>query len=165
MQQVATSLNNALNGAMSFGKTISGMASGFSTVAMGISSVVNFIDVLEDESASFTTKLTSGAMAATMGISALMTVMKGLGAIIGSVTLYTNLKTAADLAGVIASEASSEEEKKNARAQLENLLVTKLGVKEKKKKAVANGIVKAAQSGETGATLKDTIANWANVAS
>jgi hypothetical protein len=116
MQQVATSLNNALNGAMSFGKILSGIASGFSTVAMGISSVVNFIETLDDESASFTTKLTSGAMAATMGISGLMAVLKGLGAVIGSVTLYTNLKTAADLAGIIVSEAASDEEKDNARA-------------------------------------------------
>jgi hypothetical protein len=55
-------------------------------------------------------------MAATMGISALMTVMKGLTSIIGSVTIATGLNTAAKLAGVIASNSATEEEKENARA-------------------------------------------------
>jgi hypothetical protein len=41
INQITTSFSNILGEAMSVGRTISSMASGASTVAMGISSVVN----------------------------------------------------------------------------------------------------------------------------
>ena len=163
--QITNTLQNALNGAMSFGKIFTGLASSFSSVAMGINAISNAIETINDEDASFTSKLTAGAMAATMGIRGLMSAMGVLSTVIKSVTLYTNLKNAADLAQTAVNKNLTKEERKSAGIKLQNLLVTKLGVKEDQKSVVMKGIMTAAQKGETGATLKDTIANWANVAS
>jgi hypothetical protein len=141
------------------------MASGFSSVAMGISSISNAFDTFEDEDASFTTKLTAGAMAATMGVRGLSAALGFLSTFINSVTTATNLKKAADLAGAAASKIAAGANEDEATSELANFLVTKLNVKEKQAKKKASLMVQAAQNGETGATLKDTIANYANVAS
>ena len=163
--QITNTLQNALNGAMSFGKIFTDLASSFSSVAMGINAISNAIDTINDEDASFTSKLTAGAMAATMGIRGLTSAMGVLNTFIKSATTYTNLKNAADLAQTAVNKNLTKEERKSASVKLQNLLVTKLGVKEDQKSVVMKGIMTAAQKGETGATLKDTIANWANVAS
>ena len=165
MSQVGQALTNSLNSAMSIGNVMSSMASGFSSIAMGISSISNAIDTLSDEDASFTTKLTAGAMAATMGIRGLTAGIGMLNTFIKSATTAANLKKAADLAGAAASKIAAGANEDEATSELANLLVTKLNVKEKHAKKKASLMVKAAQNGETGATLKDTIANYANVAS
>jgi hypothetical protein len=86
---------------MDTGHIISGMAGGLSTVVMGISSISNAWETLNSEEATFIEKLSAGAMGATTGISALMTVMKGAGSIINSVRAATELKNAADLTSKI----------------------------------------------------------------
>ena len=158
MEQAMNSLSQGLAGAMSIGNVAASMASGFSTIAMGITSITNAIDTLNDDDASFTTKLSAGAMAATMGIRALTTTLGGLNTVVNSVRTATAMKEAVDMASAVATG-------KQTQAELENLLVTKLGVAEDKKAAAAEAIVTAAKKSGSAATVKDTIANWANVAS
>jgi hypothetical protein len=57
------------------GGMISAGLKGFSTIAMGINSISNAINTLGDDSASLTSKLTSLAMAGTMGFSLVTTVI------------------------------------------------------------------------------------------
>jgi len=134
------------------------MVGGFSSIAMGINAISNAMDTLGDDDASFTSKLTAGAMAATMSVRGLMTVLGGAKTFIKSYQTAMAAKNAIDLA----SKAATDE---NAKAQLENLLVTKLGVSEDEKAAAAEALVAVAQANGTTATIADTGANWANVAS
>jgi hypothetical protein len=57
---------------------MSKFASGLSTVAMGISSISNAIDTFKNPDSTWIEKLTSGSMAAVMGISMLRAVIDGL---------------------------------------------------------------------------------------
>ena len=158
VSQVSSVLSKGLSSAMSFGNTLVGVAKGASQVAMAINSISNAIDTIGDEDASFTSKLTSGAMAAVMGLTGLMTVLKGVKNVINSVKTATDLKRAADLAAAAATDKEKE-------AELGNLLVQKLGVAEDEKEAAVEAIVNKAKGDGTKKTIKDTIANWANVAS
>ena len=88
---VSIGLKNALQGAMDTGHIISGIVSGLSTVAMGLQSMSNAWNTLNDEEATFMEKLTSGAMGATMGISALMTVLKGYESFTASINAQKKL--------------------------------------------------------------------------
>jgi hypothetical protein len=158
MNQVGQTLQNALSSALSFGNVLSSMVGGFSSIAMGINAISNAMDTLGDDDASFTSKLTAGAMAATMSVRGLMTVLGGAKTFIKSYQTAMAAKNAIDLASKAATDA-------NAKAQLENLLVTKLGVAEDEKAAAAEALVTVAQANGTAATITDTGANWANVAS
>lgn len=158
MSQVVTTLQNGLSSAMSVGNVMSSMASGFSSIAMGISSISNALETFSDEDANFTTKLTAGAMAATMGI-------RGLGAAIGFLnTFVSSINTAMALneAATLAMTAATD---KDSAAQLVNVLVKKLKLSQEEAEAKVTLITSGAIKVETAETAKNTVANWANVAS
>ena len=165
LSQVVGTLQKSLAGAMSFGNILAGAASGLSSIAMGISSIQNAFETFNDEDASFTSKLTAGAMAATMGIRGMMTAMSGISAVVGSVNATLGINEAATMAVAIANKIGAAAVDENNTAELANLLVGKLGMTQDTAEATAKKLVTAAQKGETAATIKDTAANWANVAS
>ena len=165
IEQSTNFLKNSINGAMSYGNIIAQMAGGFSSVAMGINSVSNAIKTLGDEDASLTTKLSAGAMAATMGIKALMTTYGGLKTIIDSVnaskqkTIILN-----SIQNGVEEELTNALEKQDS-VEIKNILMSKLGIANDQAEIVTTELLTKAKEKGTAATTKDTVANYANAAS
>ena len=144
---------------------LSSMASGFSTIAMGVNSVTNAIETLSDEDADFTTKLSAGAMAATMGLSALMTGLKGLSSVIESVNIYTGIANATKAINnaLIKQEIDLTTEKGKAKAA--ELIVEKLNIQEDKKEEATKAALLMLDKQDIKTTYEKVAADYANVAS
>jgi hypothetical protein len=84
------------------------MLSGFSKAAMGINAINNAINTLKNDDADWVAKLTSGAMAATMGFQGLMAVLGGVSNFIGSINTAIGLNTTLTTANTIAQKAGTE---------------------------------------------------------
>ena len=120
-------MGQGLQASMSIGAALQGIASGASKVAMGINQVSNFFSQLYDENADFTSLLVSGTMAATMSISALMTVLKG------ATTVMTTYNMAKEL-GIFLT-------KKQTGATAAEWIINKLSLDEKQAEAVTQEFI------------------------
>ena len=163
--QVTNTLQNALNSSMSFGKIVTGLASSFSSVAMGINAVSNAIETINDEDASFTSKLTAGAMAATMGMRGLMAALGVVNTFIKSVQISLSLSNGVQAINNILTKESVDLNTKEGLARAASLIVQKLNVAEDKKEAATNAALNMLKEKGVKATYKQVAADYANVAS
>jgi hypothetical protein len=92
---------------------------GFSTVAMGINAVSSAVKTLNDDTASFGTKLTSLAMAGTMGISALTTAFTGAKSVFSAFNVVLGLSNKVLVSNEAISSAAA------ATTTLQNLVTAK----------------------------------------
>lgn len=165
MAQVTTTLKNGLAGAMSIGNIMSSMAGGFSSIAMGINSISNAFKTLKDENADFSTKLTSGAMAATMGIGALMTVMKGLGSVINSVNAYKDIQNAKEMISIALQEKENGNLTEQMALEKAKQIMDKLGLKQDDEEIQKGIAKKLIDESDIKTTEKSIITDYAKVAS
>ena len=145
---LSTGIQNFSSG---FGAAFQKMASGASTVAMGINSIVNAFQTLQDEDASFTSKLTATTMALTMGMSGLMTVLGGLNTVLTTVNATRAITTALTGLGTAATQ-------KDIAVTITDTLVKKLNVDSEKASVIAKTASKIASEQGTAAAIKYTIA-------
>lgn len=165
MAQVGQVLTKSLNSAMSVGNVAANMASGFSSIAMGISSISNAIDTLNDEDADFSTKLTAGAMAATMGIRGLTAGLGLLNTFIDSVRVSTQLSNGVQVINNALAEKKIDISTKEGAAETAELIIQKLNIAEDKKEAATTTILNMLKEKGVAATYKQVAADYANVAS
>ena len=152
---LAKGINNFTQG---FGASLQAMASGATTVAMGINSIVNFVELLQDKNATWTSLLISGAMAASMGLSALMITMKALGTAIGVVSSAIggyNIVSNISLLGTLAIKGASEEATK---AEIKEAFAKKFNKSETESAAAAEAIYTAMKTKGIWAAMKATVA-------
>ena len=134
-------LQSNLRSALSIGGALSKMAGGFSTVAMGITSVSNAFQQLKEGELNVTT----ASMALVSGLQAAMVTMKGLQ------TLTTTSIVKNKLLAAAKGELTA--------AGLAEVFVTQLGIKQKKAEKIANDFLTASKGGATKATIAQTMAN------
>ena len=144
---LSTGIQNFSSG---FGAAFQKMASGASTVAMGINSIVNAFQTLQDEDASFTSKLTATTMALTMGMSGLMTVLGGLNTVLTTVNATRTISTALTGLGTAATQ-------KDIAATITETLVTKLNVDAERASVIAKTASEIASKKGTAAAIKYTL--------
>lgn len=152
LDNVTASLDQMLSKVNSIGGAFQTIFSSASSIAMGLSSVGNAVRTLSDENASFTEKLTSGTMAATMGLQGLMAATKLFSSIMAS-------KNAAQQVSNTLTEISKVKNDEMAASNIKNILITKMGIGEKKAENMAIKMVVASKGQETIATDKQTISN------
>ena len=134
-------LQSNLRSALSIGGTLSKMAGGFSTVAMGITSVSNAFEQLKEGELNVTT----ASMALVSGLQAAMVTMKGLQ------TLTTTSIVKNKLLAAAKGELTA--------ASLAEVFVTQLGIEKTKAETIANNFLTASKGGATKATIAQTMAN------
>ena len=155
---VGIGLKGALDSAMDTGHILSGMASGVSSIAMGLSSITNAWNTLNNEEATFVEQLSAGSMAAVMGLQGFMAAFKGVRALYDSIQAAQKIKSIADTADLVLTGKKTESE-------LAGLVAKKLNLSQDEAEIKTKGLLTVLKEKETNATTKDTVANWANVAS
>ena len=158
LQQTAQVMQNGLQSALSWGGALQGLASGASKVAMGLNSVMNFIEQLKSGDADFTTVLVSGTMALSIGLSGLMTVLGGVSTLISTIQGKKAASLIIDALKIASVKEETEEEAKLTLAKIAESLQTKLGMTEDLAAAGAQKIYTAAKEGGTKAAIKATMA-------
>lgn len=183
--KVVSTLSKALNNVSNFGNSVTRIAQGFSSVAMGISSVKSAIDTLGDADATWVEKLSAGAMGATMGLQALITVIKGVQAVTaalntvqgvnnalnasavvlsGKMTAAAAKETLGTIAQTMAREASTGTSKKETIAKAANMLQTELGMSADSAAATAKLLYAGATKNSTAVIAAETGAKAADTA-
>ena len=144
LEQTSKTLQNGLQSALSWGGALQSFASGASKVAMGLNSILNFIDQLKSGDVDFTTVLVSGTMALSMGLSGLMTLLGGLNTLIDT----HNVKKT--LMNTLTQNDSAE--------TIKNILIKKGGMAADVAAAKAQDILTVAKGKGTAAMVKATMA-------
>ena len=150
---VANSLRNALASSMSVGNTFVKMASGLSTVAMGMSSISNAAKTFSSDSATGLEKFSAAAMAAVAGTNMFMTALKGANTLLAAhkaaqtMIEIANLKQLATTNQLTAAETAHQ-------------LVQKLGITGDQAAAATKEFVAIAQQKGVVAAIEQTIANY-----
>lgn len=155
---VANSLRNALASSMSVGNTFAKMASGLSTVAMGMTSISNAAKTFSSDSATGLEKFSAATMAAVAGTNMLMTALKGANTLLAAhkaaqtMVEIANLKQLATTNKLTAAEVASQ-------------LVQKLGIAQDKEAAFVEQFKNLAAEEGVAVAIKQTIANYGLAAS
>ena len=150
---VANSLRNALASSMSVGNTFVKMASGLSTVAMGMTSISNAAKTFSNDSATGLEKFSAATMAAVAGTNMFMTALKGANTLLAAhkaaqtMVEIANLKQLATTNKLTAAEAA-------------NQLVQKLGITGDQAAAATKEFLAIAQQKGIVAAIEQTIANY-----
>lgn len=150
---VANSLRNALASSMSVGNTFVKMASGLSTVAMGMTSISNAAKTFSSDSATGLEKFSAATMAAVAGTNMLMTALKGAN------TLLAAHKAAQTMVEIANLKQLATTNKLTA-AEVANQLVQKLGLTGDKAAAATKEFLAIAQEKGVAAAIAQTIANY-----
>lgn len=115
LQTMSNTLSELATKASTFGQHMSGMISGASTVAMGLSSITNAIETINDTDASWTSKITAGTMAATQGIRMMSTAVNGAKTVFSIFSAASGgVSAAGKLLGDSAKKAAVEQALANA---------------------------------------------------
>ena len=177
LEMVKTNIQGALSSAAQIGPIMAQGFSNFSSVAMGINTVSNAIDTLSDSSASFSSKLVAVSMAGTMGFRALMIVVQGMNSVLTALNstqaVYNTLSAASVvLSGKMTAEQAKETlgaiaqlavTEKLEKEQIEEMLITELGVNKKKASAMATLIKAGAEKTDVAALEEKSAAEAADV--
>lgn len=150
---VANSLRNALASSMSVGNTFVKMASGLSTVAMGMTSISNAAKTFSDDSATGVEKFSAATMAAVAGTNMFMTALKGAN------TLLAAHKAAQTMVEIANLKQLATTNKLTA-AEVANQLVQKLGITGDQAAAATKEFLVIAQQKSIAAAIEQTIANY-----
>ena len=150
---VANSLRNALASSMNVGNTFVKMASGLSTVAMGISSISNAAKTFSSDSATGLEKFSAATMAAVAGTNMFMTALKGAN------TLLAAHKAAQTMVEIANLKQLATTNKLTA-AEVANQLVQKLGIAGDQAAAATKEFLAIAQQKGVAAAIEQTIANY-----
>ena len=135
--KVVSTLSKALNNVSNFGNSVTRIAQGFSSVAMGISSVKSAIDTLGDADATWIEKLSAGAMGATMGLQALMTVIKGVSAVTAALNTVQGVNNALNASAVVLSGQKTAAQAKEVLGDVAKTIASKAGTTATKEEIIA----------------------------
>ena len=150
---VANSLRNALASSMSVGNTFVKMASGLSTVAMGMTSISNAAKTFSNDSATGLEKFSAATMAAVAGTNMFMTALKGAN------TLLAAHKAAQTMVEIANLKQLATTNKLTA-AETANQLIQKLGITGDQAAAATKEFLAIAQQKGIVAAIEQTIANY-----
>ena len=125
----------------------------------------NIIETFKDEEASFATKLTSGAIAATMGVSALMAAIQGISSFIESINIAMGISNSIKMINNTLTQESVALTTAEGKARAAELIVQKLDIAEDKKEIATKATLQMLDQQDIKTTYKKIAADYANVAS